>query len=69
MKDIVSGGVILVLLASLIGCTSRSGNRIIYQRHAGYNYCHTKAEVPSRDPLRPGEREIVDYYGRCDAFD
>jgi hypothetical protein len=68
MRHIGSGAVLFLLFAFLAGCTARGGNRIIYQRHAGYNYCHTKAEIPSDSP-RPGDREIVDYYGPCDAFD
>jgi hypothetical protein len=35
------------------------------RRHAGYNYCHMKVESAG-DPSRPGEREVVDYYGPCD---
>ncbi len=56
-----------VLCALLAGCTAQR-DRIIYQRHAGYNYCNTKVETAG-DPLRPTEREVVDYYGPCDAFD
>jgi hypothetical protein len=56
-----------ILCTSLAGCTA-VGDRIIYQRYAGYNYCHTKVET-SGDPLMPTEREVVDYYGPCDAFD
>ena len=67
MRHILSAALFSILCASLAGCTAE-GNRIIYQRHAGYNYCHTKVEIPG-DPLRPTEREVVDYYGPCDAFD
>jgi hypothetical protein len=56
------------ILYSLAGCAVER-DRIIYQRHAGYNnYCHTKVET-SRDTARPGDRDIVDFYGPCDAFD
>jgi hypothetical protein len=57
-----------IVLASLAGCATER-DRIIYQRHAGYNYCHTKVETSSGSPYRPGERDIVDFYGPCDAFD
>jgi hypothetical protein len=53
---------------ALAGCTAER-DRVIYQRYAGHNYCHTKVETSSNSPYRPGEREIVDYYGPCDAFD
>jgi hypothetical protein len=55
-----------ILCAFLAGCAVER-NRILYQRYAGYNYCHTKAEVPT--PGSPGQRDIVDFYGPCDAFD
>jgi hypothetical protein len=54
-----------ILYAFLAGCAVER-NRILYQRHAGYNYCHTKAEVPASTP---GQYDIVDFYGPCDAFD
>jgi hypothetical protein len=60
---------LLTILYMLVGCAAER-DRIIYQKHAGaYNYCHTVAETPARDPIRPGERQVVDYYGPCDAFD
>jgi hypothetical protein len=60
---------LLPILYTLVGCTAER-DRIIYQRHAGYdNYCHTKVETTPRDAVRPGDREIVDFYGPCDAFD
>ena len=67
MRHIFSVALFSVLCASFAGCTAQR-DRIIYQRHAGYNYCHTKVETAG-DPLMPTEREIVDYYGPCDAFD
>lgn len=67
MRFIGSVAVFLVLCSSLVGCTTER-DRIIYQRHAGYNYCHTKVETAG-DPLMPSEHDIVDYYGPCDAFD
>ena len=55
------------IFSALAGCTAQP-DRILYQRHAGHNYCHTKVETYG-DPYRPTEREVVDYYGPCDAFD
>lgn len=56
------------IVCTLAGCAAER-DRIIYQRHAGYdNYCHTKVETSARTG-RPGDREIVDFYGPCDAFD
>ena len=68
MRHFWSLAVFSILLGALAGCTAQR-DRIIYQRHAGYNYCHTKVETTAGDPHNPTEREIVDYYGRCDAFD
>ena len=68
MRHIFSAALFSILCASLAGCTAARGDRVIYQRYAGYNYCHTKVETAG-DPLMPTEREIVDYYGPCDAFD
>jgi hypothetical protein len=68
MRYIGSVALFSILCASLAGCTAGRGDRVIYQRYAGYNYCHTKVET-SGDPLMPTEREVVDYYGPCDAFD
>jgi hypothetical protein len=67
MKHIGIAALLAIFLASLGGCTARR-DRVIYQKYAGYNYCHTKVETAG-DPLRPTEREIVDFYGPCDAFD
>lgn len=67
MKYFRSVVLLSVLCAALAGCTAQR-DRILYQRHAGHNYCHTKVETYG-DPLMPTEREIVDYYGPCDAFD
>jgi len=58
---------LIVLSASLIGCTA-THDRVIYQSYAGHNYCHTKVETAG-DPLMPTERDVVDYYGPCDEFD
>lgn len=57
-----------ILYAFLAGCAAER-DRIIYQRYAGYNYCHTKVETAGRDPIRPRDRDVVDFYGPCDAFD
>jgi len=57
-----------VLCAFLVGCAAER-DRVIYQRYAGYNYCHTKIETSARDPVRPGDRTVVDHYGPCDAID
>ena len=67
MRHILTLALFSFFCASLAGCTAQR-DRIIYQRHAGYNYCHTKIETAG-DPLMPTEREIVDYYGPCDKFD
>ena len=57
------------VLYTLAGCAVER-DRIIYQRHAGAtNYCHTKVETAARDTGNPNDREIVDFYGPCDAFD
>lgn len=58
-----------ILMAALpailaAGCTAQP-DRILMKRHAGNNYCHMKIETHG-DPNRPGEREVVDYYGPCD---
>jgi hypothetical protein len=67
MRYLVSAALLGILSASLAGCTA-VGDRVIYRRYAGHNYCHTKVETAG-DPLMPTEREVVDYYGPCDAFD
>ena len=66
-KHIKAIGFVSLALGLAAGCTAQR-DRIIYQRYAGYNYCHTKVEKAG-DPQRPTEREIVDFYGPCDAFD
>ena len=68
MRYFGSAALLLVLCGWLAGCTAQR-DRIIYQRYAGHNYCHTKVETNANDPYRPAEREIVDFYGPCDAFD
>jgi hypothetical protein len=55
---------VLLFVLSIYG----DPDRVIYQRYAGHNYCHTKVETAG-DPLMPTERDVVDYYGPCDAFD
>jgi len=67
MRYIGSLALLFVLSTSLIACTA-THDRVIYQRYAGDNYCHTKVET-SDDPLMPTERDVVDYYGPCDALD
>ena len=67
LKCVKAIGFLSLLFGFVAGCTAPR-DRIIYQRYAGYNYCHTKVERAG-DPLRPTEREIVDFYGPCDAFD
>jgi hypothetical protein len=67
MRYFGSLALLLILSASLAGCATER-DRIIYQRHAGHNYCHTKVETAG-DPMTPNDRNIVDYYGPCDAFD
>ena len=51
-------------LTFVFGCGAE-GDRILMKRHAGNNYCHMKVETRG-DPNKPGEREVVDYYGPCD---
>jgi hypothetical protein len=67
MKYVYSLALLVILSASCVGCTAQR-DRIIYQRYAGHNYCHTKVETAG-DPMMPNERDIIDYYGPCDAFD
>jgi hypothetical protein len=68
MRYIGSATLFLSLCASLAACTA-VGDRVIYRRYAGYdNYCHMKVETAG-DSARPTEREVIDYYGPCDAFD
>ena len=64
MKQKLSFGAMLILFASLVGCTAAS-DRILYKEYAGYNYCHMKVETSS-DPANPRQREIIDFYGPCD---
>jgi len=54
-----------ILFASLVGCTARP-DRVLFREYAGYGYCHMKVETAG-DPLMPTEREVVDFYGPCDA--
>ena len=64
MKQKISSGAMLILFASLLGC-SAAPDRIVYKEHAGYNYCHMKVET-SPDPGNPMRREVIDFYGSCD---
>ena len=64
MKQKLSSGAMLILFASLIGCTA-APDRILYKEYAGYNYCHMKVETSS-DPGNPNHREVIDSYGPCD---
>jgi hypothetical protein len=64
MKQKLSSGAMLVLFASLVGCTA-GPDRIIYREYAGYNYCHMKVET-SGDSANPSQREVIDFYGPCD---
>jgi hypothetical protein len=54
-----------LLFASLMGCTAMP-DRVLYREYAGYGNCHMKIETAG-DPFMPTEREVVDYYGPCDA--
>jgi hypothetical protein len=59
----------IAMLFAFAGCATER-NRVIYQRYAGFdNYCHTKVETPARGTINPSARDVVDYYGPCDAFD
>jgi hypothetical protein len=64
MKQKLSSGAMLILFASLVGCTA-APDRILYKEYAGYNYCHMKVETGS-DPANPTQREVIDFYGPCD---
>jgi len=64
MKQKISSGVMLILFASLVGCTA-APDRIVYKEYAGYNYCHMKVET-SPEPGNPMQREVIDFYGACD---
>ena len=48
MRHILSVALFSIPCASLAGCTAQPDRRIIYQRYAGYNYCHNKVEIPER---------------------
>lgn len=64
MKFSGSLALLMFLLTALAACTE-VGDRVLYRRYAGYNYCHMKIETGDR----PNERDIVDFYGPCDAYD
>jgi hypothetical protein len=64
MKQKLSPAAMLILLASLVGCTA-APDRIVYKEYAGYNYCHMKVETNS-EPGNPMQREVIDFYGSCD---
>jgi hypothetical protein len=64
MKQKLSSGAMLILFASLVGCTA-APDRILYKEYAGYNYCHMKVETGG-DPANPSQREVIDFYGPCD---
>ena len=64
MKQKISSGAMLILFASLVGCTA-APDRIVYKEYAGYNYCHMKVET-SPEPGNPMQREVIDFYGACD---
>ena len=64
MKQKLSTGAMLILFASLFGCTA-APDRILYKQYAGYNYCHMKVETGT-DPANPSKREVIDFYGPCD---
>ena len=63
MKQKLSSGAMLILFASLVGCTA-APDRILYKEYAGYNYCHMKVQTSST--ANPRQREIIDFYGPCD---
>ncbi|TMA83096.1 MAG: hypothetical protein E6J74_36805 [Deltaproteobacteria bacterium] len=67
MKHIGLMASLIILGASLAGCTA-APDRVLYRRYAGNNYCHMKVETAG-DPIMPTEREVIDFYGPCDAFD
>ena len=65
MKQKISSGAMLILFASLVGCTAAPRDRIVYKEYAGYNYCHMNVET-STEPGNPMRREVIDFYGACD---
>ena len=67
MKHIGLMASLIILGASLAGCTA-APDRVLYRRYAGNNYCHMKVETAG-DHIMPTEREVIDFYGPCDAFD
>jgi hypothetical protein len=67
MKHIGLMASLIILCASFAGCIAAS-DRVLYRRYAGYNYCHMKVETAG-DPIVPTEREVIDFYGPCDAYD
>jgi hypothetical protein len=64
MKQQLSLASLVILFASLVGCTA-APDRILLKEYAGYNYCHMKIETGG-DPTMPTQREVIDFYGPCD---
>jgi len=64
MKQKISPALMIILFASLVGCTAVP-DRILMKEYAGYNYCHMKVETGG-DPSMPTQREVIDFYGPCD---
>jgi hypothetical protein len=64
MKQKLSLTSMIILLASLVGCTA-APDRILLKEYAGNNYCHMKIET-SGDPTMPTQRDVIDFYGPCD---
>ncbi|HWO42179.1 MAG TPA: hypothetical protein VNO43_10285 [Candidatus Eisenbacteria bacterium] len=58
--------VLLPMACVFLAACAAERDRVLYQKYAGYNYCHTKIETSARDPVRPGDRTVVDHYGACD---
>lgn len=65
MKLLNSITLLAVIVVPIIGCTA-TPDRVLYREYAGHGNCHMKIETAG-DPYRPTEREVVDYYGPCDA--
>jgi hypothetical protein len=64
MKQKLSLASLIILSASLVGCTA-APDRVLLKEYADNNYCHMKIETGG-DPTMPIQREVIDFYGPCD---
>jgi hypothetical protein len=63
---------LVILLVSLIGCTTGTYNvATVSQQEAASGYCHKILQpIGPTDPARPtviGGGDYIDYYGACDG--